>query len=264
MVKSLRCILLALQLIAAPFSALQAANTANHHVAVNTINKKKQAIAMPTTQQHAQMQPYRAEYNLRARNMPLNAKAIHTLTKLGDGKAQLKTHARALFSELTETAVIQWQNCDSQSLTYDYARQVFNKTLNYQQNFLYQGKQSKQVHYVRDDKSVILPLKTTVNDRLLSQLKVRCRVKAGEKKFTLTVLDKDQIKTQSFQVMGNDKLKLPIGEVNSIKVERLREPSSKRITSVWLAPNWDYIVVKAIQENDDEVVTLELVSLEFL
>jgi hypothetical protein len=264
MVKSLSGFVLVLYSVTAPFYLAQAANKTDHYLAVNSINKKKQVLAMPATQQHAQMQPYRAEYNLRASNMPLNAKAIHTFKKLSDGKAQLKTHAQALFSELTETAVLQWQNCDSQALTYDYARQIFNKKLSYQQTFIYQGKQPKQVNYLRDGKSVIIPLNSVVDDRLLSQLKVRCRVKAGSKKFSLNVLDKDQIRTQDFQVEGNDKLKLPIGEISGIKVERLREPLSKRATTVWLAPNWDYIVVKAIQENDDEVVTLELVSLQFL
>lgn len=270
MVKSLIFIGVSLTFTAAPLSTLQAESHIDKPVAVNTIVKKKHPAPPSSTQQHPEqqhpeMRAYRAEYNLQSSNMPLNAKAVHTLKKLSDGQFQLRTHAQALFIDLTETAVIEWQNCHSQSITYDYSRQIFNKKHAYQQRFFYNNQQPKHANYLHDGKNLTIPLNTSVDDRLLSQLKVRCRVKAGEKKFTLKVLDKDQIKTQSFKVIGNEKLKLPIGEINSLKVERLREPNSKskRTTRVWLAPHWDYVVVKAIQENDDEIVTLELVALEF-
>ncbi len=246
-----------LQFNSVQFNTLQAADD----VAVNAIIKKKSTTSSPNAQQHAQMQPYRAQYNLRSSKMPLTANAIHTLKRLPDGKAQLNTQARALFSELTETAIIKWQNCDSQSITYDYARQVFNKIINYQQVF-----DLHQARYLRDGKAITIPLQTAppIDDKLLSQLKLRCHVKAGEKKFSLLMLDKDQIKTQNFQVIGRENLRPPIGDVQTIKVERLREPASKRTTTIWLAPQWDYVVVKAIQEVDHEVVTLELTALEFL
>lgn len=258
MVKLLIVLLLGLSVGSVQFDSVQAAND---DVAVNTIIKKKSPTPTPNAKQDTQIRPYRAQYNLRSSNIPLTANAIHTLKRLPDGKAQINTQARALFSELTETALIKWQNCDSQSITYDYARQLFNKTVNYQQAF-----DSHQMLYLRAGRSITIPLNTKapVDDRLLSQLKLRCHVKSGEKKFTLLVLDKDQIKTQSFQVIGNENLRLPIGDVKSIKVERLRDHSSKRSTSIWLAPQWDYVVVKAIQEVDHEVVTLELTELEFL
>jgi hypothetical protein len=230
-------------------------------VAVNTIAKNKTKIAVPGAQQFVDMQPYRAEYNARSSKMPLSINAVHTFEKLPNGQAQLTTEAHALLSTLKETALLDWQNCNSQSLRYDYDRQVFGKSVHYQQFF-----DAAQIRYVRDNTTTNIALTSTqqVDDRLLSQFKLRCHVKAGKTNFSLQMIDKDQIKTQSYKVVGTQKLRLPIGEVNSLEVERLREPSSKRTTSIWVAPQWDYLVVKAIQEDDDGVVTLELVSLEFL
>lgn len=241
----------------------------SHAVATNAINRNSvQPSITPPVPYSKDMRAYQAKYTARSSKLPISATAIHTLHKLPDGRAELTTYTQALLSELTETSVMHWQNCQSQSQRYEYSRQVFNTKVRYQQQFPLSQSNAKQpqfVAYLHDQQTtqVALPSNRVVDDRLLSQLKVRCLVKSGEKQFTLNVLNKDQIKPQSFQVKTAENLSLPIGDITAVKVERLRDHKSKYSTTVWLAPQWDYLPVKVIQDNDGEVLTLELIKVEF-
>lgn len=77
--------------------------------------------------------------------------------------------------------------------------------------------------------------------------------------FRYQVIDeKGQPDELNFRRVGEEVLNLPYGEVNAIKVERVRE-NSKRETDYWFAPELGFVLVKMAQREDgDEVATLQL------
>lgn len=77
--------------------------------------------------------------------------------------------------------------------------------------------------------------------------------------FVYYVLDeKGQAEELTFRRAGTEQLQLPYGAVEAIKVERVRENSSRE-TDYWFAPDLDYVLVKMAQREDgDEVATLQL------
>lgn len=81
--------------------------------------------------------------------------------------------------------------------------------------------------------------------------------------FTYQIIDeKGQADTLRFRRVGQEQLTLPYGNVNAVKVERVRD-ASKRETDYWFAPELDYVLVKMAQREDgDEVATLQLSHIE--
>ena len=80
--------------------------------------------------------------------------------------------------------------------------------------------------------------------------------------FSYTIVDdKGELDTQKFQRLGQENLQLPYGEMNAVKVRRVRENSSRE-TLFWFAPEHDYVLVKMLQKKEgDEVATLLLEQL---
>lgn len=66
------------------------------------------------------------------------------------------------------------------------------------------------------------------------------------------VLDGDDIDTYDFRVLGEEAVTTMVGTVDAIKVERVRDPTqSKRITVLWFAKDWDYLLVRLQQVEKD-------------
>lgn len=56
-----------------------------------------------------------------------------------------------------------------------------------------------------------------------------------------------------FRVLGEETLSLPIGEVKTLKLERVRSPDSSRETYIWLARDYHYMVARLQQQKEGEI-----------
>ncbi len=66
------------------------------------------------------------------------------------------------------------------------------------------------------------------------------------------VVDGDEIETYDFRVLGEEQVSTKAGQVDAIKVERVRDPTqSKRQTILWFATEWDYLLVRLHQVEKD-------------
>lgn len=73
--------------------------------------------------------------------------------------------------------------------------------------------------------------------------------------------DKGGNDQQHFRRVASETLTLPYGEVEALKVERVRK-TKKRETIYWFAPELNYVLVKMQQRKEgDEVATLLLEQL---
>jgi hypothetical protein len=66
------------------------------------------------------------------------------------------------------------------------------------------------------------------------------------------VVDDGEVDTYDFRVLGAEKVDTKAGQIDAIKVERVRDPTqSKRITVLWFAKDWDYLLVRLQQVETD-------------
>ena len=103
-------------------------------------------------------------------------------------------------------------------------------------------------------------------DPLLAYEAIRLKAIAHDKNFNVKnlqymIYDLGGIKEYNFINSGPFIVETSLGEVNCIKLSRIRKNSDRK-THVWLAVDYDYIPIKILQENNnEEVATLAITSL---
>ena len=111
---------------------------------------------------------------------------------------------------------------------------------------------TKQVEGSDRGDPVKLPLHRGLLDKSTYQLALQQEVAAGKQSMSYQVVDGDEIETYDFRVLGEDKVSTKAGQVDAIKVERVRDPTqSKRETILWFAKDWDYLLVRLHQVETD-------------
>ena len=111
------------------------------------------------------------------------------------------------------------------------------------------------------EKEWSLPLEANTFDPLLVIEKMRYDIQNKIQSSKYFVYDKNSVKTYLFEYSGRETIKTPIGDIDTLKVSRVRENSSRK-THFWLSVEHNYIPFRVKQENDgEEVATLELSKL---
>lgn len=121
---------------------------------------------------------------------------------------------------------------------------------------------NKEVHLVFDaDNQQLIPLATEkplvaawtddLHDPISYQIQMRMDVAAGKQELVYPVIIRGKRKEYRFERLGEEMLKLPIGKIQTVKLRRVRENSSRE-TLVWLAKDYDYVVARIWQSKDGQ------------
>lgn len=97
---------------------------------------------------------------------------------------------------------------------------------------------------LRNGVTTEVPLPPGTLDKLMNQMVLRSDVAAGRKHMKYLVADRGKITPYIYNVAGREKVVTDRGTVEAIKV-------TKGTTTFWLAPQWDYLLIKLVQKNDD-------------
>lgn len=115
-----------------------------------------------------------------------------------------------------------------------------------------------------DEESWQLPLRTGVMDQLSYQAALRLMLAdtTGENSsFTFEIIDGEKMDIHEYRVLGREQLATPLGELNTLKLERVREAADDRVTEIWLAPDWEFLLARLEQVNGSGLhIVLELKS----
>ena len=83
--------------------------------------------------------------------------------------------------------------------------------------------------------------------------------------FHYQVLDEDGFYDHLYQITTQEILDTPLGKLNTVKIERIRENDSRRRTTVWLASDWDYLLVRLEQisgSSNETELTIESATMD--
>lgn len=78
--------------------------------------------------------------------------------------------------------------------------------------------------------------------------------------FTYRIIDEHGPEEQVYRLSGSETLETPLGRMDTVRVERIREPDSPRTTTIWLAPSEEYMMVRLLQTEEGESDTELLLS----
>ncbi|MGH8480406.1 MAG: DUF3108 domain-containing protein [Gammaproteobacteria bacterium] len=95
----------------------------------------------------------------------------------------------------------------------------------------------------KNDRRWELPLSASVFDKLLYQLAIMYDLGAGKRDLSYRIVDGHEIKTYRFLHLGTERIKTPLGEFDTVKIERRKE-NSQRKTTIWCAPRLRYLAVR--------------------
>jgi hypothetical protein len=85
-------------------------------------------------------------------------------------------------------------------------------------------------------------------DNLLYRFHFQQSLMTEQQEFDYRIINsRAQLKDYKFKILGEEKLSLPYGELDTLKVQIVRASSSKRTTFIWFAPSLDYLMVRIEQ-----------------
>lgn len=207
------------------------------------------AFSLPASLMAADLQPFSATYTADWKQLPFSGKAERSLKQQDDGTWKLDFSASMLVASLNETSWLSLVNGDIRPHQYRYARKGMGKSKKIKQNFDWDTQQA-----TGSDRGtpISLTLIQGVQDKSSYQLALQRDIAEGKTSMSYQVLDGDDLDTYDFRVLGEESVETVVGSVDAIKVERVRDPTqSKRVTILWFAKDWDFLLVRLQQVERD-------------
>jgi hypothetical protein len=214
-------------------------------------------LALPVVQA-ADLQPYSASYTADWKQLPMSGgTAERSLVKGDNGTWTLSFKASMMIASLTEVSTLKVDKDVLLPQTYSFERGGLGKTKKVDMTFDWTAK--KVTGMDRND-PISLDINRGFLDKSTYQLALQNDVAAGKKSMTYQVVDGDSVDTYDFRVLGSEKVATKAGQIDAIKVERVRDPTqNKRITVLWFAKDWNYLLVRLQQvENDGKEYNIML------
>ena len=204
-------------------------------------------LALPV--QALELKPFSASYTADWKQVPMSGTAQRNLEQLDDGSWRLDFEASMLVASFNERSTFRTEGDTFLPQSYRLKRSGLGKGKRVEHRFDWAN---KQVEGSDRGDPVKLPLHRGLLDKSTYQLALQHEVAAGKQSMSYQVVDGDEIETYDFRVLGEEKVSTKAGQVDAIKVERVRDPTqSKRETILWFAKDWDYLLVRLHQVEKD-------------
>ena len=113
-----------------------------------------------------------------------------------------------------------------------------------------------------DKQSWSVAINSNTLDELSYQLALALDIAdPSETIYSYETVDGDALEQLSFQVLGEEIISTPLGDFRCVKLERHREASSSRNTTIWLALDWSNLLTKIEQTSASGLnITMELTN----
>jgi len=98
---------------------------------------------------------------------------------------------------------------------------------------------------------VVQPIPPNAQDRVSFLLNFAF-APLGEKPVKMSVADGGSVSRYTFAVVGRERIKVPAGEFDTVRVARVKDgPDDRRSSEMWLAPSLGYIPVRMLATEKD-------------
>lgn len=206
------------------------------------------ALLVPAAQAF-ELQPFSASYTADFKNAPFAGTAERSLAPLRNGGWELRFEAAMLVARLSERSRFRVEQGALVPVSYQYSRSGMGSTRKVEQDFDWS---TRQILGMRKGKAYRVPLHRGLLDRSTYQLALQQDVARGKTSMTYQVLDETEVETYDFRVLGEENVRTRAGLIRALKVERVRDPGqSRRQTTLWFAPSWNYLLVRLHQREND-------------
>ena len=203
-----------------------------------------------------ELRPYTAKYTTTTRGMDLEL--TRKLKAGADGSFTLTNGGKIMVVGFHEVSVFQVEGA-----------RVLPKSYVYQGTGLINRR--REVHFtpgantirsLYKDQWYDLPRTDKTLDRMSQQEQLRLLLLNNStpgQDLSIQVADGKHVKNYQLLFVGEEILDTPLGPVPTLHFERVHD-DPERSSDMWLAPAWDYLMVKTVHVEDDMPVTVILTS----
>ena len=207
----------------------------------------------------ASLKPLTATYSVVRDGKPIGD-ANYSLVANPDGTWTLRSQTRGsagmaklLGLDVREESTFRWTDGKPQGLHYDYRQDAAIKSKRRQIDFDWQAQQAS----VRDNgKNFAYAIPAGTIDRSTVAVALGQAVAAGARDTALPVAAKDHVEQQTFTARGEEKISVPAGSFNAMRVERTDAAGKARS---WYAPSVTTLPLRVEQlQGDGSTIVMEL------
>lgn len=206
--------------------------------------------------------PFEADYSLHSMGNKI-AKMKRRFTHLNNGEYlyHSETNTTGLLSLFRKDHILErstWHIDDNRirPLLYNYEHTGGKKDRSVTIQFDWE---SNQIINSINGSSWQMPLQPDIMDKLLYQLAIMHDLVQGKKAIKYVIADGGKIKLYNFNLLGEELIETPLGELETLKLER-HKPNSRRKTTLWCARELGYLPVKVVNIEKDGRKTTAIIE----
>ncbi|MEM1111348.1 MAG: DUF3108 domain-containing protein [Pseudomonadota bacterium] len=198
-------------------------------------------------QEAVEILPYTAEYEFEMAGLTIKVK--RELKQRQDGEWVLTFAGKKLVASIQETAVFSVHGEAIQPRSFVY--QLNAGLVKRRREVHFDG--SDVIRSLYKDKWYELPYTEGTLDRMTQQEQLRFSLIADptpKEDVNVRIADGKRIKEYILRYAGEELVKTPLGEVNTLRFTRVHDDDEERSSDFWVAPDWDYLMVKTLHVED--------------
>lgn len=179
--------------------------------------------------------------------------ATHELSDTDEGK-KLRFFADSMLASIEEISYFDYPEPEQLRPTaYIYKRRGLGRDRDAKLDFDWE---KDRVTNNVENKPWKMKIHPGVMDKTSFQVQLQRDLIAGKhENLVYDIADGGRIKQYTFAIVGRETLDTPLGKVDTVKVERTRKDDD-RITYAWMAPEYQYLLVRMQQVEDDDEYTI--------
>ena len=81
---------------------------------------------------------------------------------------------------------------------------------------------------------------------------------SGARALSYKVMKRGKLRTYDYDIIGEEIIDTALGKLTATKIQRVVNSDKNRNTVVWLANDWDYLIVKLAHTDNGDTNTLNI------
>ena len=205
---------------------------------------------------------FEADYTIQAKGVKI-AKMKRRFTRFDDGVYQYHSETRttgliSLFRKDHIIEISKWRLDVDKIVPIDYYYDHSGGKKDRTVSITFDWEKNRITNSI-DDSSWQMPTAPKVMDKLLYQLAIMYDLEAGKEPLHYMVADGGKTKNYNFEIIGEEIINTPLGNLEAIKLVRLR-PNSRRKSTLWCAKKLEFLPIKVENIERDGKITVALIN----